>query len=395
MIVNEAAPYHGTVDTPDEDRLHPSDASDADSLDDVDCAIGSSSHDFSEAYEADADEDEDEDEDAIYNLHYPTTMVLDNPDIMRGIVEAGTQQTELDQEATQLTNTSVRYRRFQAEFIEYLDICQKVWVEVPLNVNVDVESVYVFLLFHAYRPAFEEAHPRLHSRRTYPKYFRKDDFDRVMALFDPRRTTADEREAIVRQNATQECRYIGDSHLTTMRSALVKHPFCSPEIRKGIRESHRIKSLLVLVKRRKNYIAGQGLGEKTPKNNPPFELISKLPLMEFAIWKKGADAKDLRSVCAALRDRWCFNDSLQSLVRAESLWKEDLSDSTFYVHSMDGEFSKYEVHLRHMREGKTNQLYTGHTNIAQLMRHKVAERSGIGAKAMYLFLRFCLTGEII
>ena len=115
--------------------------------------------------------------------------------------------------------------------------------------------------------------------------------------------------------------------------------------------------------------------------------------LETIFWERHSASQDPKLIAVALRDRWCYNDSFQCIVRAESLWKEELSDMVHYKNSVRGEPDAYEVMVRVLWDGKTNQKNTSKSFLAQCFRHIEAKQCAIGSKAMYLFARFVVTEE--
>ena len=75
------------------------------------------------------------------------------------------------------------------------------------------------------------------------------------------------------------------------------------------------------------------------------------------------------------------------------MWKEELSDMVYYSNHFPGEPDPYEVMVRVLWEGKTNQKSTSKSFLAQCFRHIEPKQCAIGSKAMYLFARFRVTEE--
>ena len=64
-----------------------------------------------------------------------------------------------------------------------------------------------------------------------------------------------------------------------------------------------------------------------------------------------------------------------------------------YTHEFRGEPSEYEVLVRVLWDGKTNQKSAGKELLAQCFRHVDPTKCAVGAKALYLFARFRATDE--
>ena len=185
--------------------------------------------------------------------------------------------------------------------------------------------------------------------------------------------------------------YIGYTHLNGIRSALVD--FAEDEVRHAIRLDRRIKVLISNVKSRIGVQNRLQQKEKVTSELPHWELMPVIHKLETLFWDRYSDTDDPRLIAVALRDRWCYNDSFQCIVRAELLWKEELSDMVYYSNHVPGEPDPYEVMVRVLWEGKTNQKSTYKSFLAQCFPHIEPKQCAIGSKAMYLFARFRVTEE--
>ena len=296
------------------------------------------------------------------------------------------QQTHIDCVATDETSTVKRYQRYQDEFKEYCVLVHGTTYDNPL---ITVDNVFNFLHYHAYRPATAKAtkrkkgEPAVPKPTGFPRHFKLDVFKQYGGNLKERQP--------VETNLADNVDYIGYTHLNGIKSALVA---MSPqEVKQQIRLDPRIKELIKHVKSRRSIQARLRKEEKVTDDLPHWELMPVIHKLEEQFWTKHSDSDNREQVAAALRDRWCYNDSFQCIIRAESLWKEELSDMLYYTHKLHGEPMDYEILVRVLWDGKTNQKSRGKALLAQCFRHLDPKRCAVGSKALYLFARFGVTEE--
>ena len=319
---------------------------------------------------------------------------------LAAVNQYGAAQAAADRRATDDTTTAARYNRFHEEYSEF---CHLVFNDNPETPTYNTDRIYNFLLYHAYRPKkvkpqrvgkrkgkrksrsrSNPPQPRLPPNR-YPKWFEHVEYTKVMKNLDE---SAGNPSAI---DLSGEAQYIGFTHLNNMKCGLADH--APQEVKNQLVRDTRVKDLLRTVKSR-NCVQSRLRGEeKTAADLPHWELLPSIIKLESLFWNKNSNSKNPAHVCAALRDRWCFNDSLQCIVRSESLWKEELSDMQHFTHKVESEPDAYEVLARILWEGKTNQSHTGQQLLGQCFRHRDPKKCAIGSKAFYLFARFRITQE--
>jgi len=310
-------------------------------------------------------------------------LVLDDAQF-QAINSNAAEQNLVDCVATDETNTLARYIRYQEEFREYCVLVFHDNYECP---QMNVERVYNFLYYHAYRPITPKMKKgqKRDKRKRFPKWFNHVNYTTLFSQYK------DQRAVVT--DLTEEVTFIGYTHLNNIKSALIH--MAPEELKKEIRVDSRIKNLVKSVKACNGIQARLQKQEKaTTQNIPQWDLLPAVFQLEEQFWHNHSESKNPMLVAAALCDHWCFNDSMQCIVRAESLWKEELSDMLHYTHQVHGEPSKYEALLRVLWDGKTNQKSTGKALLAQCFCHLDPKRCAIGAKAFYLFARFRATQEM-
>lgn len=316
-------------------------------------------------------------------------LTLDDEAEFEALTNNAAAQSEVDRHATDETNTVHRYQRFYDEYREFCHIVRK---DDYNNPAITATLVYNFLFYHAYRPNHNSSEdddqdttklPRKKKRKTFPHWFDHGLYKKVYERYKDGEVEA--------TDLSSNLKYIGFSHLNTMKSALIN--FSPPEVKRDIRQDSRIKNLFKHVKARHHIQARIQQHEKVTDKLPHWDLMPVIHKIEEMFWAKHSDTNSPSLVAAALRNRWCYNDSFQCIIRAESLWKEELSDMLFYTHQVPGEPSPYEVLVRVLWDGKTNQKQTGNALLAQCFRHVEPKKCAIGSKALYLFARFRVTEE--
>lgn len=303
------------------------------------------------------------------------------------------QQGKIDRIATDVTNTRPRYCRYQEEFAEF---CHIVLKDQKDNPTYTTDRIYNFLFYHAYRPKKEPKKPGEGKKRPatglptvdtltekYPRWFDHEMYLSVFSKFDGNSPQA--------TDLTEDVEYIGFTHLGGIKSALLDG--CSNQLKAKVRLDSRVKDLIKAVQARAAIQKRLQKKEKVTAELPHWDLMPQIHRIEQMFWDSNSKNSSMEHIAGSLRDRWCFNDSLQCIIRAESLWKEELSDMLFYKYDQHGEPNPYEILVRVLWDGKTNQKSTGTALLAQCFRHIDPKKCAVGAKALYLFARFRATGE--
>ena len=333
---------------------------------------------------------------ALVAADEPEKLVIRDDEALAALNSVAMRQGQADRKATDKTNSQDKYRRYYEEYVEY---CVLVHEDEKDAVKVTAERLYNFLFYHAYRKKMpkqrkrkrkmpstldtvvdsddKEQH-RIKPPGSFPRWFNHDLFSKVM-----------KQQAECPQVPTdllEKVSYLSYEHLNGIKVGVMN--FATPEVKQEIRLHAGIKQLMQMAKSRQPTQRRLQRLEKVSDRLQPIELVKQIHLLEQKFWAKNRDSKNARKVAAALRDRWCFNDSLQCIIRAESLWKEELSDMQHWEHHEHGEPSPYEAMVRVLWEGKTNQMHKGKELLAQCFRHLDPRKCAIGAKALYLFARF-------
>jgi hypothetical protein len=110
--------------------------------------------------------------------------------------------------------------------------------------------------------------------------------------------------------------------------------------------------------------------------------------IELFLWEK--DCTKRGKAMASLRDRYTFLHTLSGLIRAESMWKAELSDCSDFIYHQRKEPHQYHIGVMQILRGKRNQE---NRIFGRMMRHRRADFCALGAFALYLAWRFELTKE--
>ena len=183
-------------------------------------------------------------------------------------------------------------------------------------------------------------------------------------------------------------------------------------------QKHR--TLHELVKTRGKRIAKMQYQEKTSTEATPYQAVGEVDRIEEALWNRGL-GRNPRSQMAWLRNRFCFLFTFRGVLRAESLWKAELSDFVLFEMQLERDPHPLEMMLMQIAQGKSlfvvclleylfaqplltlasvpNRSSTGKTNshsqtiFGRAMRNKKVTNCPIGAYGFYLMYRFHLSKE--
>ena len=264
--------------------------------------------------------------------------------------------------------TSYHYNRAWQEFLEYGDSLHKTR---DLKVIAATDNVVAYLTYHANRK----------KRSTRPRHplFNRADYDKVMAEVD-KRIEKGEPEV----PSSDRIKSID----TVISSILNKVP---DDTRLKLQSSGRIKRLKEMIAPRRMEADRAANKEKVNPETEVFQAARIAQDMEKNMWFHARSTLLDASVC--LRNRYCFLDTLQSLVRGESLWKCTLSDHDYFCYPAQGEPTPYQMLFRTIHVGKTNSKLVGKPLTGRSMRHKDPTRCCHGGLALYLMGRFSVTKE--
>ena len=160
--------------------------------------------------------------------------------------------------------------------------------------------------------------------------------------------------------------------------------------RKDDLDSDRMNQLMLTVKRRKNKVTKAMFKERATGAFEPFKMLPQIPRIEKYLWEYSN--RSYAYGAAAMRDRFQFLMCLCGVLRSESLYQADLSDLCDFFINQDGEPDHYHIAVLRIGDGKANK--DGNAVFGRVMRHKDPRLCAINALAIYLCMRFDVTGEI-
>ena len=161
-------------------------------------------------------------------------------------------------------------------------------------------------------------------------------------------------------------------------------------IRKDDLDSDRMNQLMKMVKSRKNKVTKAMFKERSSGAFQPFKMIQEIPRIEKYLWDYPSST--LVNGASALRDRYHFLMCLCGVLRSESMYLADLADLCDFMLHPDCEPDPYHILIMRIGEGKVNA--DGTEVFGRVMRHKDPRLCAILALAIYLCMRFDVTGEI-
>jgi hypothetical protein len=152
--------------------------------------------------------------------------------------------------------------------------------------------------------------------------------------------------------------------------------------------SPRVNALLEIARKRKPIVDKAMYKEKLQHKMSPYRALDDSARIEQFLWEK--DNKKRGKAMASLRDRYTFLHTLSGLIRAESMWKGELSDCSDFMYHQRKEPHAYHIGIMQILRGKRNQA---NRIFGRMMRHRKADFCALGAFALYLAWRFELTKE--
>jgi hypothetical protein len=160
-------------------------------------------------------------------------------------------------------------------------------------------------------------------------------------------------------------------------------------ITKAQLRSNRVQKLLANVKIRKVAISKENFEERLTTEFAPYTVANEIPRLENELFERNSHSTIL--CIASFRDRMCLLQTISGILRGESMFKADLSDTCDLVHNHSSSSQSIHISVLRIATGKTNEnriLY------GRCIRHRAVERCAIGGQAFYFYARFLYTKEL-
>ena len=281
------------------------------------------------------------------------------------------------------------YDKIIFEYLEYCEHARGSWPDPASRYVVSHDNIAEFVVYQAFREKRKRDKAyELKLRDSGNEKFDKEDFDRVMNSID---------SAI---HANQPLREPDNgcavSHIAQVRAAMRRlHKTQVNEQTNSIPWEqvwqNDLEDLARMVASRKTRQDKKNYVEKVDDVSTAYEVVSHLQPIENWFFLRGNMACQ-RTTFAGLRNRYFYLRTLQSLLRGESLMKEDLSDQFLVKFQGKRDPHEMEILMSQVATGKTNRA--GKKIFGRSCRHKDVRMCAFGALAFYYLYWFQCTCEM-
>jgi hypothetical protein len=152
-----------------------------------------------------------------------------------------------------------------------------------------------------------------------------------------------------------------------------------------------ISALLQYVKRRVPAVNHMNHTEKIDNDFAPYLYAEKVNEIEFELFQRNGGCSPIQTL-ASLRNRFVFLQTTRAILRAESVFKAELSDCLGITIHPDKEPHPMFISILQIPEGKIN--HDGRKLYGRALRHINPEKCAVGALGFYLMYRFYISGEM-
>jgi hypothetical protein len=227
-------------------------------------------------------------------------------------------------------NTSLAYSPKIGEFIQFCDYKYSRH-DASSRYIVTCEKIYTFLFYQCMRDK--------RKRGGYRKKKKSEDVEEVDTALATTFSPSDFKAVIKKYSSTTDAGLadwpepdnpVGYDTINTYKSS-IKNLWerqvarCSNNLSWSHVWTIDCKNLVKVVKERKAFIDKKNYVEKIDHEFAPYTAMEEVHRIEKALWKKG-ESGGLRMAYAWLRNRFCLLNSLNGILRCESLYKAELSD---------------------------------------------------------------------
>jgi Centromere DNA-binding protein complex CBF3 subunit, domain 2 len=151
------------------------------------------------------------------------------------------------------------------------------------------------------------------------------------------------------------------------------------------------KDLSMQVKRRQPFMKKATYQEKVAAEFAPYTIVERYPEIEDLLWKDCMAAAGPRQIVCQLRHRYCAQHTCSGILRAESLYRAEISDFIMITIPKTGtDVHPVQIMVNQVTQGKTN---NGRLLYGRALRHRDVRLCAIGSLSMYLVYRFFVTNE--
>ena len=287
------------------------------------------------------------------------------------------------QESWRPANTGNTMDNKVEEIFQYLDL---VYPTDPYRAILDHEKVYRFMFFVVHR----EKKPRggTKKQRVDKEFFDLEDYRRIVdGSFTGTGLNFPPAPANPCQRATFD-----------MYKACIKKVH-RVQVTRGVNNSlweeiwtEPLDVLLDIVKTRTPHMKKLNYHEKVDAEFAPYLIVESYEAIESELWSDSSIAVGRRSICTKLRHRYCVAHTTSGVLRAESIYRAELSDFSWLdLPKKDTDVHPMGLMINQLAFGKTNH---GRKLYGRATRHKDVRLCCVGALGFYLAYRFHCTGEM-
>jgi hypothetical protein len=309
-------------------------------------------------------------------------------------------------DSLQPTNTDNAYDPKKEEFLQFCDTVFK-HLQPEFRRIVTPEKAYMFCWYQAFRS--KRTPKRQNNRRTSSNLFDLDDYKQVCSKWGgqgdgeiaTRNTTAAADSLVSRVEVNDAAR---EHPVDGLKYDCVNQYVCA--IRKVFLDqqsqganSHQwstirndnISALLQYVKRRVPAVNRLNHAEKVDNDFAPYLYAEKVNEIEFELFQRHRGRSPIQTL-ASLRNRFVFLQTTRAILRAESLFKAELSDCLGITIHPEREPHPMFISILQIPEGKIN--HDGRKLYGRALRHIHPENCAVGALGFYLMYRFYVSSEM-
>jgi Centromere DNA-binding protein complex CBF3 subunit, domain 2 len=276
----------------------------------------------------------------------------------------------------------------EPKFEEYFEFCEFVYPEDRYKYNINSEKVYRFMFYTAFR---EQKRRGGKKNSTKPR-FDPFGYTTIMARFDGDPCSPGHTPMPVQSNKPmawsswdQYRQVLKKIHKVQLQEGHNSLPW------KDIIWTHACEDLEAHVKARVAFVKKATYQEKVDASFSPYSIVQHYPDIEEELWRDAMNAVGHRQICCQLRHRYCAQHTASGILRAESLYRAEISDFMFISPPMtETDVHTVEIMINQVSQGKTNH---GRLLYGRAIRHRDVRLCAVGSLAIYLMYRFFITDE--
>jgi hypothetical protein len=309
-------------------------------------------------------------------------------------------------DSLQPTNTDIAYDPKKEEFLQFCDILFG-HLQPEYRRSVTPEKAYMFCWYQAFRS--KRTAKRRNNRQTSNNLFDYDDYKQVCSKWGglgdgeiaTRNTTAAadslvsrvERNDAAREHPVDGLKYdCVNQYVCAVRKVFLdQQSQGANSYQWSMIRNDNISALLQYVKKRVPAVNRMNHAEKIENDFAPYLYAEKVNEIEFELFQRNGGRSPIQTL-ASLRNRFVFLQTTRAILRAESVFKADLSDCLGITIHPEREPHPMFISILQIPEGKIN--HDGRKLYGRALRHINPESCAVGALGFYLMYRFYVSSEM-